>query len=204
MRTMYDSTNVEDIPGSAQMVAVYRDGLYQTEAQARRRFPHAQIVTITVLGRGAADVVDCEPGNVGPDGAAAWAAERVKAGAHPTIYCPLSMWPAVKAAVKAHGISSRKVSYWIAHYNGERKIPDGAVAVQYADPTLSGGHYDVSAVADYWPGVDPKPRRPRLPKGKRATARKLLGQLHRRIPDVAGDDRRLLVKVRRQINRLTR
>lgn len=203
MRTMYDSTNVEDIPGSAQMIAVYRDGLYQTETRARRRFPHAQLVTITVLGRGAADVVDCEPGNVGPDGAAAWAAERVKAGAHPTIYCPLSMWPAVKAAVKARGIS-RKVSYWIAHYDGQRKIPAGAVAVQYADPSLSGGHYDVSAVADYWPGVDRKRRLPRLPGGKRRTARKLLGELHRRIPDVAGADRKLLVKVRRQIDRLTR
>jgi hypothetical protein len=33
----------------------------------------------------------------------------------------------------------------------------GAVAKQYADPgTHGGGHYDLSIVADYWPGVDPK------------------------------------------------
>jgi len=44
--------------------------------------------------------------------------------------------------------------WWIAAYpgNGANLYP-GAVAHQYADP----GPVDLSVVADYWPGVDPKP-----------------------------------------------
>jgi hypothetical protein len=40
--------------------------------------------------------------------------------------------------------------YWIAHYDGAANIPVGAVAKQY----LNTPGYDVSAVADYWPGID--------------------------------------------------
>src|SRR5207245_9944229 len=36
-------------------------------------------------------------------------------------------------------------------------MPPTAVAKQYQHPPASGGHYDLSVVADYWPGVDPVP-----------------------------------------------
>ena len=40
----------------------------------------------------------------------------------------------------------------LAHYDGDPAIPAGAVAKQYRGDVAPG--YDVSSVADFWPGVD--------------------------------------------------
>lgn len=162
-RLMLDSTTAGDIPKTATMVAGYIDGRYQTVDALKKRFPRATIVTITVLGTPGAQVCDTEPGNIGVVGAVRWAKNEIKAGRKPTLYCMASMWPQVKTAVANAGISGQ-VAYWIAQYDGKAIIPRGAVAKQHlhgdkAHPgSYSGGHYDVSIVADYWPGVDPDPK----------------------------------------------
>lgn len=159
-RTMYDSTSPQDIPAAATMVAGYVDGRYRTVAALRKRFPHARLVTITVNGSTpSAHVIDCEPGDVTAESAAAWCAREVEAGRKPTIYCSASDWSAVKHAVAARGLTG-KVSYWVADWTGSPHLPAGAVACQYADPKTSGGHFDLSVAADYWPGVDPEPSPP--------------------------------------------
>jgi hypothetical protein len=163
----YDDTNIADIPSSAQMIAVYADGPYAgTEPAARKRFPHALIVTITVRGEPNREICDCETGDLTPPEAAHWALAEHKAGRHPTIYCSASPWDEVKAAVRAVGLDPAKdVSWWIAHYDGDPTIPAGAVAKQYlGSPGNSPGHYDESSVADYWPGVDPAPKPPKPTK----------------------------------------
>lgn len=158
MRTMHDGVTVADLPANATMVAAYVDGQYANAHTMRQRFPHAKLVTITVTGQAGANVIDCEPGDVGPNKAASWAAAEVKAGRHPTIYCMASSWPTVKKAVVKQGIRG-KVNYWIADYDGKPEVPAGAVAKQYlGSPGNSPGHYDVSVVADHWPGVDPEPK----------------------------------------------
>jgi len=174
-RIMYDSTTVGDDPVHTDMVAAYVDGRWPNVAAARRRFPHAKVVTITVSGYQAgrpvaANVIDCEKGDATPATAARWAKARIAAKAKPTIYCNRSTWPAVKQAVKAAGITG-KVSYWIADYDGKAVIPAGAVAKQYeGSPGNRPGHYDVSIVGPYWPGVDPAPKMPELRRGSKGPA----------------------------------
>jgi hypothetical protein len=150
-RAMYDSVTAARLPADAKLVGAYVDGMYANEAAVRARCPQARVVTITVRGEAGADVIDCETGDATPAEAAAWAAAERAAGRLPTIYCNLSTWPAVKAAVAAQHVTS--VSYWIAHYDGQAVMVDGAVAKQYQERTDQ--NLDYSIAADYWPGVDP-------------------------------------------------
>lgn len=207
-RTMYDSTNIADIPAHADMVAVYVDGAYRNHDQARQRFPNAKIVTITVNGGSTADVIDCEAGDATPAGAAAWAKRMITQGRHPTIYCSASPWPTVKAAVRREGIKAGQVSWWIAQYDGHAQIPAGAVAKQYlGSPGNSPGHYDVSVVADYWPGVDKPPAPPLSDRKKRQVSKTTRQLKHRRKPLPHGKRsgrtrlRRLLRQIRRLLGR---
>ena len=155
---MYDSVTARDIPLSARMVAGYVDGTYTWTAADWARFPHAVHVTISAIGRVNAHVLDVERGDATPDFAPGWVRRRRGVGADPTIYCNASTWPAVRAAFRAQGVA--EPHYWIALWDGRAQPVSGAVAKQYADPPASGGHYDLSIVADYWGGVDPKPPPP--------------------------------------------
>jgi hypothetical protein len=60
--------------------------------------------------------------------------------------------PQVRAAFIRQGVA--EPHYWCANYDNQPILRAGEVARQYANPTLTGRHYDVSVVADYWPGVD--------------------------------------------------
>lgn len=153
-RAMYDSVTAARLPTSAALVAAYTDGRYANEAAVRKQCPHATVVRITVRGNPGAHVVDCEPGDVTPAGAAQWAVVELKAGRRPTIYCNLSTWPAVQHEVSRRGIAGQ-VSYWIAHYDGKAEMIPGAVAKQYIE--RKDQNLDYSIAADYWPGVDPVP-----------------------------------------------
>jgi hypothetical protein len=162
-----------------------------------------------VLGQSGAHVCDTEPGNIGPAAAARWAKNEVAAGRHPTLYCMASQWDEVKRAVAANGATG-KVSYWIADYDGDPTIPAGAVAKQYLSPdgsgkSKAGGHYDVSVVAAYWPGVDPKPTpKPKATDVSRLSlvlARRLTSRLSKRHVPVAGG-RNVLAALDAQIQRV--
>ena len=153
MRTMYDAVTPANIPVKAQMVAGYVDGRYAWKAADWARFPHAVKVRIAVFSSTAdGHVLDVEPGCSTPASAPGWVLRRRKAGVDPTVYCNTATWPVVRAAFKAAGV--REPHWWIAAYpgNGPRLYP-GSVAHQYANP----GPVDISVVADYWPGVDPRP-----------------------------------------------
>jgi hypothetical protein len=71
------------------------------------------------------------------------------------VYCGEASWDSVRAAFVAAGVP--EPHYMIAHYDNVPTVPIGAVAKQYINDPTSGGHYDLSAVADYWPGIDPAP-----------------------------------------------
>lgn len=151
---MYDSITPTAIPTTAAMVAGYVDGLYAWSAAGWARFPHAVHVPIACFASTNAGVVlDVETGDATPAQAPGWVQRRRAAGVDPTVYCNLSLWPAVRRAFDTAQVP--QPHYWIAHYGAGPVIPPGAVAVQYADPAAgSGGNWDLSAVADYWPGVD--------------------------------------------------
>lgn len=153
MRKMFDSITAADIPADAQMVAGYVNGTFQWSPGDWARFPNAvkvRIATQAYVNDG--HVLDIEQGDATPGQAPGWVAMRRAAGVDPTAYCNASTWPLVRAAFQNQGIP--EPHYWIAQYDNVASVPAGAVAKQYIDPPTSGGHYDLSAVLDYWPGVD--------------------------------------------------
>lgn len=153
MRTMYDSTTASDIPANAEMVAGYVDGLYKWTPSDWARFPHAVKVRIAVFQTtNDGTVLDVEQGNATPAQAVDWVIARRKLNIDPTVYCSESNWPTVRAAFAARHVV--QPHWWIAIYDGKRAIPAGAIACQYANQPITGAHFDLSAVADYWPGVD--------------------------------------------------
>ena len=149
---MYDAVATANVPASATLVAAYGDGYWNNIAAYRARFPHAQIVEIAVSANDDLGVVlDVENGDATPAQAPGWVVKRRAAGVVPTVYCNASTWAAVKAAFTAAKVAEPE--WWIADYDGNPTIETGAVAKQYSSP----GPYDLSAVAAYWPGVDPTP-----------------------------------------------
>jgi hypothetical protein len=157
---MYDSVDASAIPTDAQIVAGYVDGNYIWSDGDWARFPHAVKVRIAVFAStNDGHVLDVEQGNATPDEAPSWVLARRRAGVDPTVYCSLSWWASLRSAFIRHNVADPH--WWIASYDGVQVIPVGAVAKQFADDTMSPGHYDRSVVADYWPGVDPKPYNPR-------------------------------------------
>lgn len=153
-RTLYDAVTPANIPASAQMVAGYVDGRYAWSASDWARFPGAVKVRIAVFAStNDGHVLDVEPGDATPAQAVGWVQRRRAAGVDPTVYCGLSTtgysWANVRAAFQAAGVA--EPHYWVAAYPGNGpNLYAGSVAHQYANP----GPYDLSVVADYWPGVD--------------------------------------------------
>ena len=151
MRTLYDAITPENIPKDAVMVAGYTSGNWPTFPRLRAMFPNAILVSIAINAQHDAQVLDVERGDALPTEAPSWCLRQLARGQTPTIYCNTSTWPSVRAA-----FDSAKLSYplwWRADYNGHAKLEMGEIAHQYADP----GPYDISVVADYWPGVDRGP-----------------------------------------------
>lgn len=185
-RTAYDSTNAADLPRGGDLYLAYTDGAFANVAAVRRRFPRKPVVGITVTGADLdAHIVDTEPGNVGVDGAARWCARKLAHGQHPTVYTYAANVAKVKAALKSEGVAPSKVSFFVASYDGKREIPAGCVGKQYLSPdgpphARPNGHYDVSVVADYWPGVDKRTRKG-LSKPASAAVRVLHAYLARRV-----------------------
>lgn len=150
-RTMYDSTTMANIPDAAAMVAAYVDGRYANVPEARARFPHAVVAEIAVsASTDAGQILDVEQYDAAPTEAPGWVQRRRAAGVDPSVYCNSSTWPAVRAAFAAAAVA--EPHWWIAQYDNDPTIPAGAVAKQYQDA----GPYDISSVADYWPGIDPQ------------------------------------------------
>jgi hypothetical protein len=151
---MFDSTNPFAIPPTAAMVAGYVDGIFVWSPAAWARFAAAVKVRIAVFAStNDGHVLDVERGDATPAQAPGWVQRRRAAGIDPSVYCNTGTWPAVQAAFASAGVA--QPHYWVAHYGAGSAIPAGAVAIQYADPAAgSGGQWDISAVADSWPGVD--------------------------------------------------
>ena len=166
--TMYDSTNVDDIPHSAEMVAGYIDGRCPTWFEVRARFHHLSphytptIATSpysTAKGWSVADVLDVEPGNFSINGSPGWGLglipewvqhqRKVKPHQAPVVYVSLSFVDLVKAELDHAGVAHPQ--WWIADWTGVPHLVSGSVATQYADPTTSGGHFDLSVVSPDFP-----------------------------------------------------
>lgn len=171
-RTMIDGINSDAATmarqaGDYQLVAGYVDGLYAWSDAQWNLFPPGIIRVRVAVFSTTSDghVLDSEPGNATPAQCVDWVLMRRAAGIDPTVYCnqldPVTGWPAIRAAFQARSVA--EPHYWVADYDGAEIIPAGAIAKQYADLTALGQPWDVSVVADYWPGVDPAPINPAPP-----------------------------------------
>lgn len=157
MRVMYDTIagNAGKLPLNANFYAGYIDGLYRWTAAEWDRFPAQSRVTITVLASPQAMVYDCEPGNGTPADAVSYARGRVAQGKVPTVYCGEgTWWPEIRSLMSQAGLTG-KVNYWVANYtyNPSVAVPAGAIGIQWSDKG-GGGAWDISNIADHWPGVD--------------------------------------------------
>lgn len=138
---MADSDNAANLPEGMDLYAAYVDG-YSNYDAAVARFGKGKVVSISVDGA-PAQVGDVEKG-------ALTIQQAIRIG-YGTVYCSTSGWPANVAAYRAAG--KPQPQWWVAAYPGiGPTIPAGAIAHQYQDV----GPYDLSVVADVWPGIDTK------------------------------------------------
>jgi len=156
---MFDSISPAAIPRNAKMVAGYIDGLYAWEQSDWDMFPNAVKVEITALGLDHGVVLNLEPNGYWPsDLGVGWVRRRRARGVDPAIYCNyVNHLHLVQAAFDRAG--EPYPHFWVAKYDGVAVIPPGCIAKQYAAPEGSGtakapAHYDISVVAEHWPGVD--------------------------------------------------
>ena len=140
---MYDSVTPSAIPGG-HAVATYADGPYAASPAAL----HGKNVTwIDTNGTdpAGATVLDVEPGDATPAGAAAWAAHRLDTHPHSTavIYTMRSEWAAAQASIAGlpHW-QQHHVRWWIADPTGTPHVVPGSDATQW----YWGTHYDISTV----------------------------------------------------------
>jgi hypothetical protein len=158
-RVMYDSTTAADIPTAAAMVAGYCDGRYRWAASDWARFPNAIHVLIAVSSlTPAGHVLDVEQGDATPAGAVAWVRTRRQLGADPTVYVNRANLVAVRVAFR--NARQAEPHYWLATLDDAQPWAPGIVAIQTRGEKLTGRHFDLSIVADYWPGVDAMPPHP--------------------------------------------
>lgn len=125
---LYDSATPGATPNGLPQ-AIYANGAYSRPGSAAQG--HKSTLWIDVNGSNPnADVLDVEPGNVGPSTAGPWAAASHKA--HPRtpviIYTMKSAWPAVKASVAKHHMH---VKYWVADPTQNPHNLKGADATQW-------------------------------------------------------------------------
>lgn len=149
---MADSASIDQIdPASVDLVGYYVDGRYVPSAASLARFAGKVHVPISVNPSGNAGVVlDGAPDNGSTGEEPGWVARRRQAGVDPTVYTTLSLWPSLIQAMNSAGVA--QPHWWIADWNNQAAMISGAVAHQYATVPY---RYDLSIVADYWPGIDP-------------------------------------------------
>jgi hypothetical protein len=158
-RLMGDGIEPAQVPGGFAIYAGYVGGRWPSFEPLAARYPAALHVSIAVNAAEDARVLDVETGDATPAEAPGWAARQRAAGnPYPVIYCNTSTWPAVQVAFAEQGVPAPL--YWVAAYLSQAPnlaalpaIPAGAIALQCYDY----GGYDLSVVADYWPGLDPAP-----------------------------------------------
>jgi hypothetical protein len=139
--TIYDSVSPSTIP-SGQAAAVYANGAYA--ASAAQAAGHHSVLWIDTNGSDpAANVLDVEPGDATPVGAAQWVQHRLTNQPHSVaiVYTMMSDWQQVKDNV-AHlpGWMQSHVRYWIADPTGVPHVVPGSSATQW----YWGSHYDVT------------------------------------------------------------
>ena len=138
---IYDSVTPRAIP-AGQRVATYSNGMYKASSSAVHGRGHVLWIDTNGSDPGA-NVLDVEPGDATPVGAAQWVKARLNAHKDQlaVVYTYLSAWQAVKANVAAlPSWMQAKVRYWIADPTGVNHVVPGSNATQW----YWGKYYDIT------------------------------------------------------------
>lgn len=138
---IYDSVKPETLP-SGKPAAVYVNGAYA--AFPKQLGGRNSVLWIDTNGSDpAANVLDVEPGDATPAGAARWVKQRLNSQPHAVaiVYTMRSEWQQVKDRVAdLPSWMQSKVKYWIADPTGVDHVVPGASATQW----YWGHNYDVT------------------------------------------------------------
>lgn len=138
---IYDSVTPTSIPAH-QQVATYANGAYAASASSVAGRGH--VLWIDTNGSDPkANVLDVEPGDATPAGAAVWVHARLGADRSATaiVYTMLSDWQQVKANVSGlPNWMQSHVRYWIADPTGVPHVVPGSNATQW----YWGNNYDIT------------------------------------------------------------
>jgi hypothetical protein len=127
---------------AGQQVATYANGAYAQSATSMSGRGHVLWIDTNGSDPGA-NVLDVEPGDATPSGAAQWVKERLSSQPHAVaiVYTMLSDWQAVKGYIGALPIRMQaNVRYWIADPTGVAHVVPGSNATQW----YWGQNYDIS------------------------------------------------------------
>lgn len=163
MPSMFDSTDIDQIPPNAPAVAGYVDGQWKTFRKLQGKFPNARKVSIAVQAKTDADVLDVERLDATNAEAAAWVKRQWTLGVkRPILYTSVSNWKPLADELARNGVKHRSYgkSYkrWSAHYTykahrcGKSCGMPGlwrAGATQWTDKAL-GRNLDESLVSRFW------------------------------------------------------
>jgi peptidoglycan hydrolase-like protein with peptidoglycan-binding domain len=163
--SMWDSTEVGNIPGNPFAAAGYIDGYYVTYPQLREKFPDAHLLSITVLGNDA-DCADDEPGDMTDGDIPPWIQRQHTRGLQrPCAYRSASYVDGLAALIGKAGIARSSYRIWSAHYTGQPHICGPSTcratqiqcdATQWTDTAL-GRNLDQSLVSGDFFGDSPAP-----------------------------------------------
>ena len=156
---MYDSVDPYAIPRTAVAVAGYTDGLYKwPQAGWDWHGAPCKVRICAVSLDMSAHCADIENGALTPAQGAEFVKLKRARGEEAYLYFSESKLGAVQAALVAAGLDPyHSYHAWVALWDGVNAQWDGAPMKQFAGSATSGGHYDLSWIADYLPGIDPAP-----------------------------------------------
>ncbi len=164
MFTMYDSTNLDEIPSEPHAIAAYINGDFANYDEAVERFPHARILRLSVTGDVIADGYDMEKGDY-HNKEAGKLFEIARNGGiwRPCFYAQLDTnMPEVKRSLNEVIKTRDDIRLWVAFYDGSSALPTGYDAHQFTNHAL-GRNLDESICADtFFKAVKPTT----IPKGE--------------------------------------
>lgn len=192
-RTMGDSTNMDAIPLTVNIAAVYDDGHLgvETPAQLEARFPHARYgqVFIDVTGQNPkAQVRDWENGDKSGS-LQQWCTDHNEASGKKdaVVYCNVSTIPEVRQQT-GNQILGTDYWLWVATLDGTLFGPSQyphVIANQIKGASLTGGDWDMSLVFDgtFWlPVPPPKPPVPAVTRPEYSAALAVLLRAEAQLP----------------------
>ena len=159
MYTMYDDVNLSLIPREPHAIIAYINGDEPTLEQARKDFPHARILEMSVRGIVPAQAYDIERFDYTPDDVPELYKVAQEAGIwRPCFYGQLSgTMPAIRAKLNTVITARADVRLLVASWDGVPIVPAGYDGKQFTDRAL-GRSLDESLLLDtFFQAAKPKP-----------------------------------------------